>query len=71
MLRRRKILNRQDQLEKERIKQERRSRRRKRREGIAKWVGTAAGYMFNTRMVGWVVAAVVAVAGVILLMRLL
>ena len=46
-------------------------KRKKRREGIAKLVGLAAGYMFNTRMVGWVAVIVAAVAGVILLMRLI
>jgi len=71
MIRRRRKETKQDKLEKENRRKVKKSRRRDRRERIASLVGLAAGYMFNTRMVGWVATGIAVIAGIILLMKLI
>ena len=47
------------------------AKRVERRKRLAAWLGLFAGHMFNIRMVGWVAVAVAALAGIILLVKLL
>lgn len=63
--------NKQDKLQRDRQRQLKRSRRLKRRERIAKLLGIAAGYMFNTRMVGWVAVIVAGIIGIILVYKVI
>ena len=54
-----------------RARDERRERRRQRRERIIDLAGSFAGEMFGTKKVGWLAVAVAAIAGAIVLMRML